>query len=650
DKTGTPTGTDCNWTVTYHYEIYDDCGNHATAVDITYSGGDTEAPIITGCLTNQTRIFDFGETNYTVAGTEFDISASDNCSLQSLTYELTGATTGNGTSLNGVDLNGGETTITWTATDACGNTKTCVFKVTVNLRPTTLTYTGDLTEQYSDKQILTAILRDATTSAPLVSKTVSFTLGTQSASDGPGAPGNGTDGNGLADTYVILTQGPGSTNLSGSFAGDATYLSSSFSYISGFTITKENADVTYTGLPYFSTASASSCVASITLSATIKDITAVGGDSYMGDIRNATVTFRLGSPAGTILGTPNIPVVLVNTGNIMIGTASTTFNYTLSSTDCANKGTTLDVYAVVNNYYTGDNTLDPGNVTISVPGTESVTGGGYLVMHNSIGTYAGTTGTKTNFGFTMKWTKSGTNPKGQCNIIIRRNGRVYQIKSNAISSLAVNGSSGNFATKANMKDITDPLNPTTVSGNADLFVNMYDGSPGGQLDSISILYQNGSTIIYSSHWNGTQTVRRLLNGGNVQVRQSTPPTNQKPAAEQPAEQIPITLIRKAILAKNLAAKLKEKNTSPADPTSMVLNMQAFPNPTQNYFTVKVTSPVSQTVEVRMVDVLGKVIQVERGAPGQSLRFGDNAAAGMYILEARQAGQNEKTVLKVIKLN
>ncbi|MFC0776466.1 hypothetical protein, partial [Terrimonas alba] len=57
DKTGTPTGTDCNWTVTYHYEIYDDCGNHATDVDITYSGGDTEAPQLTGTLpTGQTGL------------------------------------------------------------------------------------------------------------------------------------------------------------------------------------------------------------------------------------------------------------------------------------------------------------------------------------------------------------------------------------------------------------------------------------------------------------------------------------------------------------------------------------------------------------------------------------------------------------------
>src|SRR5262249_1740786 len=48
-KTGLPTGTNCNWSVTYHYVIKDDCNNQATAVDITYSGGDTQNPVISNC-------------------------------------------------------------------------------------------------------------------------------------------------------------------------------------------------------------------------------------------------------------------------------------------------------------------------------------------------------------------------------------------------------------------------------------------------------------------------------------------------------------------------------------------------------------------------------------------------------------------------
>ena len=45
-KTGEPQGTDCSWSVTYVYAITDDCGNQSENFEITYSGGDTEAPVL----------------------------------------------------------------------------------------------------------------------------------------------------------------------------------------------------------------------------------------------------------------------------------------------------------------------------------------------------------------------------------------------------------------------------------------------------------------------------------------------------------------------------------------------------------------------------------------------------------------------------
>src|SRR5690606_39400467 len=49
-KSGAPTGDDCSWSVTYTYTIVDACGNAAADVVLTYSGGDTEAPELTGTL------------------------------------------------------------------------------------------------------------------------------------------------------------------------------------------------------------------------------------------------------------------------------------------------------------------------------------------------------------------------------------------------------------------------------------------------------------------------------------------------------------------------------------------------------------------------------------------------------------------------
>lgn len=75
---------------------------------------------------------DVGECTYTVQGTEFNVTATDNCTLSSLNYNLTGVTTGTGANLDGVVFNQGLTTITWTATDASSNTSTCSFDITVS--------------------------------------------------------------------------------------------------------------------------------------------------------------------------------------------------------------------------------------------------------------------------------------------------------------------------------------------------------------------------------------------------------------------------------------------------------------------------------------------------------------------------------------
>ena len=41
-------GDDCGWSVTYSWDVSDDCGNYADTVSVTYSGADTMAPELTG--------------------------------------------------------------------------------------------------------------------------------------------------------------------------------------------------------------------------------------------------------------------------------------------------------------------------------------------------------------------------------------------------------------------------------------------------------------------------------------------------------------------------------------------------------------------------------------------------------------------------
>src|SRR5262249_52102690 len=102
-------------------------------------------------------------------------------------------------------------------------------------QPTTLTYTGDTTDDYHDPAKLSAVLKVTSSGLPISGATVTFTLGTQGCS-------GTTDTSGVATcTIATLNQIPGPYTVTASFAGGVvggvSYLPSSDS--KAFTITKE---------------------------------------------------------------------------------------------------------------------------------------------------------------------------------------------------------------------------------------------------------------------------------------------------------------------------------------------------------------------------------------------------------------------------
>ncbi|MEJ7681436.1 MAG: T9SS type A sorting domain-containing protein [Segetibacter sp.] len=215
----------------------------------------------------------------------------------------------------------------------------------------------------------------------------------------------------------------------------------------------------------------------------------------------------------------------------------------------------------------------------------------------------------------MKYNKTGGSPKGQCNIIVRSSGRIYQVKANAINTLSIGaktsgGTPAYFNTKANYTDITNPLSPIAGPGNLNLTVKMNDFSTGGQGDRVSILLQNSNTseLIFSSNWNGSTTMLQTLGGGNVQVR------NTKAA----------------------------KATNPADaPIAEALALKAFPNPSTNYFTVKLQSRVNEKAQLKVFDALGRPVYLTEGSSNQTYRFGDGFASGSYLLQVTQGEKNKR---------
>jgi hypothetical protein len=72
--------------------------------------------------------------------------------------------------------------------------------------------------------------------------------------------------------------------------------------------------------------------------------------------------------------------------------------------------------------------------------------------------------------------------------------------------------------KARIIDVTDPLNPITMSSGAILDIIMEDNGEPGLTDMIGFtLWSKHGALLFSSNWDGIQTTQQLLDGGNLAV-------------------------------------------------------------------------------------------------------------------------------------
>jgi hypothetical protein len=92
------------------------------------SGNDNTAPVVV-CPSASTTLCNSSSGTYTIP----TLNATDNCSIAGITYTISGATnrTGTGNDASGL-LENGTNYITWTVTDAAGNTTACTQQIIVN--------------------------------------------------------------------------------------------------------------------------------------------------------------------------------------------------------------------------------------------------------------------------------------------------------------------------------------------------------------------------------------------------------------------------------------------------------------------------------------------------------------------------------------
>ena len=119
-----------NYTINRTWRAQDQCGNSTTTLQRIYVQ-DVDPPVITCTVSGNQSVNSNWGVVYIHAGTSWDATAVDGCSSLTLAT-LTGATASTGlTTLNGVSFNNGVTTVTWIAIDACGNSSSCSFSITV---------------------------------------------------------------------------------------------------------------------------------------------------------------------------------------------------------------------------------------------------------------------------------------------------------------------------------------------------------------------------------------------------------------------------------------------------------------------------------------------------------------------------------------
>ncbi len=626
--------------------------NGTTAVTVTFtitptandcSGTPITATVTVNPLTYTTN--PSSQTIFALNNTSFSVTATGTAPVSYQWQESTnGGTSYNNLSDGGVYSNTTTSTLNLTTVPGSmnGNKYRCVVTggcsvatslpatLTVQKRPTTITYTGDNNEQYSDQQTLKAILKDQATNALLVGKTVKFTIGVQSVSDGPGAPGNGTDINGEAYALLKLYQNIGSYNVVAIFEGDDNYDVSMDT--KAFTITKENAVVDYTGPEFISTPCATCATTTILLTASVKDTTSAYplNDIYPGDIRKARAKFINLNTNTDISGwlTPG----LVNPADTTDGIVSYSWTVPLPNTgyDVYSIGVVVDCTPspVVGNYIGSTETvLSISRSTL----TEFITGGGNIIPTSSNGQYASDPNRKVNFGFNVKYNKSFKNIQGNMNVIFRRAGRIYQIKATSLTSLSINSTNpcsrkANFTSKANLTDITVPGAPISIYGGITLQVTMTDNGNPGNTDRIGITLLNGNSLVYSSNWVSTQTTELVLNGGNLVVHNGVvcPGTMVRDITSNVPREVPVT----------------------NDDESFSVNV--FPNPSSNEFKLQVISKRDAPFRIRILDENG--IVKERKfvvSKANTVSVGANLPSGTYFAEVIMG--DVKRMIKIIKI-
>lgn len=398
-------------------------------------------------------------------------------------------------------------------TNSFGLSASCQSYVIRLKRPTTLTFNNPTSVQYSDRITVSATLTDDATLLPIPGKPLTFNIAGELYEAV-------TDDQGTASVEYTATGAPGPVQIWVGLKRDFLFLESSATCI--LTVEPEDAAVNYIGTEIAATASATNLTARIDLRASVADI----ADLYRGDIRNAKIKF-----VNLTSGTPSDITGWLSVEDLTdpsTGVVSYPWTVTLQKNQTAE---TFTIAVVAGGYYTAHEEVV---ITVYVPSGDFITGGGHVIPSGSAGLYPSDEGSKTRFGFNVRYNKKGTATQGKLNFIFRSGGRTYQVTSNATESLGVNTTdpmnrTAQFTAKSTMTDITNPGSPVGMGGNLTMMINLSEVQDNDWEDKISFTLWSGNRLLYASNWDGAKSNLLPLASGQVVISSATVNNGKKSA-------------------------------------------------------------------------------------------------------------------------
>ena len=514
----------------------------------------------------------------------------------------------------------------------------------IQLAPTVTTLiTSAVSVRYMDNLTMTAKIKPLNTGSTLTG-TVAFSIGGISYGAAAVVPIPGSvDGSVQA---MMIKQ---VTNLPAGYTVTAVFSSTNANY-SGGQDTKPLTVIARDASPYVSTGfyagdhfawttGPNTSTATLTMTAAVKD-----ANNPSGDVRGAKVSFYFvnGTTLTAIPSAQNLPVGLVDVTDGSVGTASAIVQLNIGAANAAS----FQIAVKVTGAYTNDpnSSLSQTIVTVSKPIAGGyIVGGSQITNTNSSGYIKGATGLTTDYQFDIQYTKSGTNPKGKANIMVRsyydKYGildsklHTYLISTNAIAllnvanatALGVPTGTGTFSAKANLVEQLADLSNVSIEGGATFQMTAYQSNCDQQI-SIT-LSRNAGGIWFSSNWNAntaSSQLQAVTSGSHIDV------SGGGSCGSAIARSVTISVPN-------------------APPVYLPVNFTAkvLPNPSHNQFTFLFSSPSKEVIKMNVLDYNGRLIEQSRSiSPKQSLQIGQQYRPGVYYAEFIQG--SEKIIIKLIK--